>query len=128
MDRGTAGPGVNQPQAVPLLGQRLVGVAEEGCLRPGLPGCQTQPQQVLLDAVAMAMGQEKADSAQLHNPGLAAVVGKITISVDRDQRQQRKFLRQRGGVGGDVAQMNHIVRLGQPHRLGHGLDPAVGIG
>ena len=51
-----------------------VGMAKQRSLRLGLPGCQGQPQQILLDAVAVAMGQKKPYAAQLHDARLLTAV------------------------------------------------------
>ena len=72
--RRPAAPRIDEPKPVALLRHGTMGVAEQRGLGLGLPGGQRQPQQILLDAVAVAVGQQQPHPAQLHDARLAAAV------------------------------------------------------
>ena len=105
-----------------------MGVTEQQHLRTALPGGPHRPHHVGLHAPCVAVEHQDTHAAQLDEPLRLVAAAVVAVSRYALHGQHGKRLPQLFQIPLAVAQMQHIVGVGQLHRPYQVIHLAVGIG
>ena len=125
--QGGAGAWVEQPDAVLLLKQRTVRVAEQHELRIDPPALKEQPRQSCFDAEQMPVRQKDACAADLTQKRRRSGRKAVTVSGNIGHIQAAEGVCKTLRVCDIVTEMKDLIRSFQLHRVIHITDGVMGV-